>query len=95
MFDAAANKQGILEPNLFRKTFEDKVDTAKFLGISNFTRGFVEKVYFNEIEGMTFEGIVAKAGSKHDIIRGKAKTKLWIDKVMATYAEKGQQLVDS
>jgi hypothetical protein len=87
LFDAAPHKQGIMLPKDFRKTFEDKVPTAKHLGTIHWTRGFVDRVRQGEVEGITFEGVVGKAGTKHDIIRAKAKTQRWIDRVIEVHGE--------
>ena len=96
LFDAAADKKGIIGPKDFRKIFECDVETARFLGIHNFTRGFTDRVRRGEFEGITFEGVVAKAGSGHTLVRAKAKTQAWIDRVLAIHGkEKGQRLVDS
>jgi hypothetical protein len=96
LFDAAADKKGIVGPKEFRKIFEGEVETAKFLGIHNFTRGFAQRVRNGEVEGITFEGVVAKAGSGHNLVRAKAKTQAWIDRVLAIHGkEKGQRLIES
>lgn len=96
VFDAAPDKRGILGPQEFRRIFEGKVDTPAYLGTTNFTRGYVERVRQGEIEGITFEGVVAKAGDRHDIIRAKAKTQAWIDKVIELHGEEaGKRIVNS
>ena len=96
VFDAAANKQGFLGPRAFRETFEGVVETPRFLGIENWTRGFVECVRLSQVEGITFEGVVAKAGIKHDIVRAKAKTQAWVDEVIRVHGEMaGRKLVES
>jgi hypothetical protein len=95
LFDAVPNKQGFLGPQDFRKLFEDKVATARYLGTHNFTRGFVERVKNNELDGITFEGVVAKAGTKHHILRGKAKTQVWIDKVIEIHGDKSKFIIES
>jgi hypothetical protein len=96
LFDAAPNKQGILGPAEFRKQFEDKVNTAKLLEITNFTRGYTQNVRNGNVPGVTFEGVVAKAGHGHNIVRAKAKTQKWIDAVMARYgSEAGRRIVES
>lgn len=96
LFDAAVDKKGFLGPAEFRKTFEDVVDSARFLGRVNWTRGYVEQVRQNEVEGITFEGVVAKAGLKHDIVRAKAKTQSWIDRVLEVHGElQGQKFIES
>ena len=96
LFDAALDKKGFLGPKEFRKTFEDLVPTARCLGQMNWTRGFVDSVRKGLVEGITFEGVVAKAGTRHDIIRAKAKTQAWVDRVIEVYGEMaGRKLVES
>jgi hypothetical protein len=96
LFDAAPYKQGILGPSEFRKAFEDKVPTAKYLGTQNWTRGFVDEVRQGKIDCITFEGVVGKAGSRHQIVRAKAKTQAWIDKVIEVHGElAGKKLIES
>jgi hypothetical protein len=96
LFDVAANKQGFLGPAEFRKLFDDRVRTARYLGSVHWTRGFIDTVRSGQLEGVTFEGVVAKAGTKHDIVRAKAKTQAWIDRVMEIHGElAGRKLVES
>lgn len=86
LIDVAPYKQGILGPAEFVRLFSD-VPCAKLLGRFNWTRGFVERVWQGEIEGVTFEGVVGTIGhgKTHDLVMAKAKTKVWIDKVKARY----------
>jgi len=95
VFDAAADRGGFIQPNDFRNIFEDKVPTPKYLGTVHWTRGYVEDVRLGKIDGITFEGVVAKAGSRHDIVRAKAKTQAWIDRVMEIHGARGTSLVNS
>lgn len=97
VFDVAPNKRGILGPSDFRRIFEDKIETATCLDTRvNWTRGYVERVRNNEIAGITCEGVVAKSGKDSNITRAKAKTQLWIDKVLALYdAHEGIKIVES
>ena len=92
LFDASIDKKGILGPKRFREAFEDKVPTAKFLGIHNWTRGFVERVLQGDVEGITFEGVVGKAGDKHKIIRTKAKTQAWKDRVKEIHGDRAEAI---
>jgi hypothetical protein len=95
VFDAAVNKKGILGPSDFRRAFEGMVPTPKFLGTYNFTRGFADEVRRGGVEGITFEGVVAKAGSGHDIVRAKAKTQKWIDAIRAMHGAKAESIINS
>jgi len=95
LFDVAPYKACQMGPKEFLKTFKD-VPTAGFLGQVNWTRGFVEQVRAGQVEGVTFEGVVAKAGEKHKLVMAKAKQQKWVDAVLARYGEAaGKKLVES
>lgn len=96
LFDAAADKKGIIQPKEFLRRFDNYVPTARFIRRVQWTRDYVRRVREGEID-CTFEGVVGKAsdGPRH-IIRAKAKTQAWIDKVMELHGkEAGQKLVES
>ena len=97
VFDVAADKKGILPPKEFLKRFAGYVSTPAFLGRVQWTRGYVEKVRRGEVEGITFEGVVGKSAiSKHEIVRAKAKTQAWIDKVLEIHGkERGEKIIAS
>lgn len=95
VFDAAIDKKGITGPARFRKLFADNVPTPRLLDICHWTRGYMDLVREGKISGITFEGVVAKAGEGHDIVRAKAKTQAWINRVMEVHGEIGKRLVDS
>lgn len=95
VFDAAVDKKGILGPRAFRETFEGIVPTPKFLGIHNFTRGFVDLVRSDSIPGITFEGVVAKTGEGHQQVRAKAKTQKWVDAIRAMHGSKAESIINS
>jgi hypothetical protein len=97
LFDVNPYKKGILGPALFLRTFgKSDLDVPAFLGVHRWTRGFVERVRRGELEGVTEEGVVGKAGEGHKLVMAKAKTQAWVDKVIARYgAERGQKIVDS
>ena len=84
LIDVAPYKVGILGPRAFLDLFDD-VDRPQLLGVENWNREFVEAVRNSEIVEITFEGVVAKAGSGHHLIMAKAKTQRWIDKVRSLY----------
>lgn len=92
VFDVAPYKQGFLRPTEFRKTFEGVVDTPKYLGEYNWTKGFLERVLNNDIPGITFEGVVGKAESKGQAIMAKAKTSQWLDKLKLKHPDNWEQL---
>jgi hypothetical protein len=97
VFDVEADGE-MLGPVEFRKTFEDKVETAPYLGTMNWTRGLVETIRRGELPGLTFEGAVGKARERRssEIVRAKAKTQAWIDRILQVHGvERGTQLVES
>ena len=97
LIDVAPHKQGMLGPAEYLKLFEG-LPMAKFIGRHNWTRGFVERVWNGDVEGVTFEGVVGKAGhgKTHDIVMAKAKTLAWIDKVKSRYAaDAAERLINS
>ena len=95
LFDVAVDKKGFLNPQEFRKFFEERVPTASFLGQYNWTRGFVEQVYRGEMPGITFEGVVGKVGTRHDIVRAKAKTQAWLDAVRKAHGAAAESIINS
>lgn len=76
---------GIVASSLFRKLFENKVPTAKYLGTYNWTPGFVARVRAGELG--SFEGVVGKENSNNPYM-AKAKTQAWLDAVKLRYGEK-------
>ena len=95
LFDAAPEGE-FMPPEDFRKTFEDRVPTARFLGRRNWTRGFIEEVRRGEVKGITLEGVVGKLQTRRDFLRAKAKTARWIDLVLARHGQdEGKRLVES
>lgn len=96
LFDVAPYKKGLLGPKEFLDLF-GHLDIAAFLGIHRWTRGFVERVWRGEVEGVTFEGVVGKAlPTRHDLMLYKAKTKNWVDTVLGRHGlEEGTKLVES
>lgn len=87
LIDVAPHRQGILGPAEFVRLFGE-LPSARLLGRFHWTRGFVERVWNGEVEGVTFEGVVGKAGHgrTHDLVMAKAKTRTWIEKVRARHA---------
>lgn len=99
LFDIAPYKKGILGPREYLKLiskYQLEEQAVPYLGQVHWTRGFVERVWRGEVEGASFEGVVGKAGEGHHVIRAKAKTKLWVDAILARYgSEQGQKIIDS
>lgn len=92
LFDVSPYKKGILGPKEFLKLF-GHLNIAPYLGQHKWTRGLVESVSNGEFPGMTFEGVVGKSGSDHDLIMAKAKNQKWIDAVLAKYGDSGVILI--
>lgn len=96
LIDVAPHRQGLLGPAEYLRLFEG-LPMAKYLGIQNWTRGFVERVWAGDVPGITLEGVVGKAGSgrSHDLVMAKAKTKAWVDRVLALHSpEDARRLID-
>lgn len=95
LFDVNVHQRGILGPKEFLKHFK-YLKTPNFLGIQNWTRGFVQRVYNGEVDGITFEGVVGKAGEGHQLQMAKAKTKAWLDRIHAKFTpEEAEKLINS
>jgi hypothetical protein len=97
LIDVAPYKKGILGPRDFLKLFRGQVRTAEFLGQHNWTRGFVEQIRMGPLlNGITFEGVVGKAGEGHKLVMAKAKTLAWVEKVRLLYtAEEAEKIINS
>jgi hypothetical protein len=85
VIDVAPYKKGMLDPVEFVKLFGEF--GPKYLGKINWNRDFVEKVYDDRIDGVTFEGVVGKVTENKKTVMYKTKTKKWLDKVNAMYDE--------
>jgi hypothetical protein len=87
LIDVSPHRHGILPPREFLDLFEH-LPHAAFLGRFNWTRGFVERVWRGELEGVTLEGVIGKSGGgrSHDLVMAKAKTKAWIEMIHAKFS---------
>lgn len=94
LIDISVHKQGIIGPREFLKLFGD-LEIPVVLDECNWTRDCIQRVWDEEVAGITFEGVVAKAGNGHDLVMAKAKTKSWVEKVKAQYGNKAQAIIDS
>ena len=95
LFDVAPYRHGFIGPERFLGLFGE-LDTPAYLGEHLWSDELVATVRRGELDGVTFEGVVGKAGDRHKRIAVKAKTQAWVDAVIARYgAEKGGQLVAS
>lgn len=95
LFDVDVYKKCIIGPKQFLDMF-GHLDTAKFLGRHFWDQDFIDAVYNKEIEGITLEGVVGKAGESHHLKMHKAKTKEWLDQIRARFdAETAERLINS
>jgi len=93
LLDLAPNTRGLLNPLEFLEWFND-LEIARYLGQVEWNEAYIEAVRAGSIQGVTFEGVVAKAEDKQRM--AKAKTQAWIDRVMAEYGEvEGSKIVNS
>ncbi|MGB1276602.1 MAG: hypothetical protein ACPG77_12705 [Nannocystaceae bacterium] len=94
LFDVAPFKQGFLGPERFLERFGE-CETPRYLGVHTWDEALVKRVREGNFEGVTFEGIVGKAGDRHRVIRVKAKTQAWIDAIVRRYGDKSHELINS
>ena len=93
--DVAIYKKGLLATDSFIEQFGDKFDLG-YLGERAWDTQFVDAVRASTLEGMSFEGVVGKAGSGHKRKALKLKSKAWVEKVIQRYGEeKGQKIIAS
>ncbi len=95
MFDASPLRRGILPPAEFLKLF-GHLEIPKFLGVENWNRDYADRVRRGEVEGITFEGVVAKGVVDRQLVMEKAKTRAWVEKVKALHApERAKEILES
>jgi hypothetical protein len=80
LLDVQIYKRGLLLPEEFLELFVG-LPTPHFLGIHHWNKDFLERVRLNQLEGITFEGVIGKAGTGHGREMQKAKTQAWRDRV--------------
>lgn len=95
LFDVSPLRKGILPPAEFLKLF-GHLEITRFLGIENWNREYADRVRNGEVEGVTFEGVVAKGMVDRELVMEKAKTRAWIEKVKALRSpEEAKQILES
>lgn len=95
LFDVAPYRHGFVGPERFLEFF-GHLDTPNYLGEHAWNQEFVENVRRGECDGVTFEGVVGKAGDRHKIVMVKAKTQAWVDAIIKRYGEEeGQKIINS
>ncbi len=93
--DLSIYKKGFVPPEEFVRLFDEVTDLG-YLGTTRWNKEYVQWVREGLVEGITFEGVVGKAGGGHKRIMAKAKTQAWIDKVIEFFGhEKGLKIVNS
>jgi hypothetical protein len=87
-------KKGLLEASDFLKKFQYLAIPA-CLHFGKINQEFIDKVKSGTLEGMTFEGVVAKGKyvSPGLPLMFKIKNKTWIDKVRAKFQGKAEDLI--
>jgi len=94
LLDLHIHKQGLIDARDFVKTFEGTVETPKLLHQGNFNKEMEAKIRAGTFEGMSFEGVVAKAPltKKWETpTMFKVKNQAWIDKVHALHGDKAAE----
>ncbi len=86
LFDLQIYKRGLLEPQVFLDLCAH-LETPRFLGIHRWDAAFTQQIKANQLEGITFEGVIGKQGSGHQRQMRKAKTQAWLEAVVAKFDE--------
>ena len=95
LFDVSPYRKGMLGPERFLELFGE-LDVPRYLGELPWNDELVARVRCGGLPGVTFEGVVGKAGDGHKLVMAKAKSEAWIRRILERYGEvEGQQLVDS
>ena len=95
LFDVAPHRRGFVGPERFLELFGD-LDIPAYLGEHDWDEHLIARVRRGELPGVTFEGVVGKAGDGHRVVMAKAKTQAWVDRILERYGdEEGSRLVAS
>lgn len=81
LLDVAPYKKGLLNPKTFLALFEG-VPHAPLLLKAPLDADLVQSVRDSSLQGMTFEGIVAKREGKQGIDMYKVKSQAWLDALL-------------
>ena len=85
LFDVAPFKEGIMGPKDYQKYFGN-LEIAPFLGIHTWDHIFLREVANSKLSGMSFEGVVGKCGTRHNLEMYKVKSRAWREKVVERYS---------
>ncbi len=95
LFDVAPYRRGLVGPERFLDWFGE-LDTPRYLGEHDWDDALVDSVRRGDLPGVSFEGVVGKAGDGHRLVMAKAKTQAWVDRVLERYGEEdGAKVVNS
>lgn len=88
LFDVHVYKKGLMGSKEFNKMFST-VETAPLLYTGNVNQDFVDSVKTGTLEGMTFEGVVCKAGydKRNKLVSFKVKNHAWLEKLKDKYKD--------
>ena len=92
LLDVAAHKQGIMGPVRFLELF-DALPRPNYLGYLPWDATFVAAVSEGTLPGMSFEGVVGKAGERHQLRFVKTKSRAWINAVRSRYSPEQAKLL--
>lgn len=87
LIDAHIERKGYLEPRDYLKAFEDKIEMSRLLHVGKLNSHILDEIRNGTFEGMTFEGVIAKAFVKNKHLRCKVKNQQWIDRLKSKYGE--------
>lgn len=91
LIDVEIHNKGFMAPDIFVSSFEGKIPTAKCLAKDiSLDDDFVKKIVDNDLEGITFEGVVCKSKTSDKTFHNlmfKIKTSKWIEKVKSLYKD--------
>lgn len=92
VIDLSPYKVGILGPERFLR-LTDGLPVAPYLGERVWNERFALEVRAGELSGMSFEGVVGKAGDRHQIQMRKLKSTAWVARVRERYGAKAEALI--
>jgi ATP-dependent RNA circularization protein (DNA/RNA ligase family) len=89
LFDIHVYKKGVLSPKEFLKLVDDKVQTVNLLHHGKFDHEMYRDVRESNLEGMTFEGVVAKGDrdKRNRPVMFKLKSYAWLQRLKSKYGE--------
>lgn len=95
LIDVDVYKEGLMPPAVFLNTFRDsEIDIPNFIHYGPVDQEFCKLVKESKIDGVTFEGVVAKTYNKRkkDVDMFKIKSNAWLSIVKEKYGNDPQKL---